>query len=734
MDATNKETLEQSYIRLASERNSVIGTSCSLEAALGWLENLEQEWLLLFDGADDVAACSELWPPGTQGNIIYTSRNHMLQRLPSNQTCKVDQMETEEACDLLLLSARLDDHENHRAIAAAITEKLGCLALAIDQAGAYILSGTCSIWDFLDTFEKKASSLLSNDAYNGASSYNRAVYATWELSYSAISFMTRSDQCSAYQKDGAATALKLLNLFGFLHNDNITHEIFRAAAENPEKTLSFGPNIDPDGVFDSGANLPLDLLKLDGNKRWDAHHFRQGISILKSFALIDEDEVCDTVSMHSLVHTWARNRLSSEDYRRSMLQARSLLAACCTRGMTKKHARILLLHFAATQDENRIRATDFSVMEKASFAFLLYVHGRHNEQQRYLEHNLMKMQNHLGVRWPVTIRTANSLAICYANQSKYQRAMKLAELVVMNSKRVFGPEHDFTLAASRFLGRLHACSGFQNKAREILEQTVETTKRVLGTNHLQTLESIQELSGLYVDPKQSVEMLQEVLSSYKSIYGEKHPQTIRCATALASFYEDQRRYDEAEPLMMASIEELTNTIGKTHPTTLSRYPVLAAIYSGQRRFEKAKAILDFVLETCKETIGENHSTALHCKFVLARVFTRQGHYTKAIKLLIATQQLYEELYGGDHPYTQHCKVAMARAHCGLKQMDKAEDLLQSALEYYGNSVGQQHSFTKSCRHFLAEVSLGRAKSPADGTPGTLLTNGEDSKDSYLEFH
>ncbi len=73
-----------------------------------------------------------------------------------------------------------------KALAAKIVAELGHLALAVDQAGAYIARGECRVFDFLDTFERHRASLLSVDAYNRASPYKRAVYATWELSYSAI--------------------------------------------------------------------------------------------------------------------------------------------------------------------------------------------------------------------------------------------------------------------------------------------------------------------------------------------------------------------------------------------------------------------------------------------------------------------------------------------------------------------------------------------------------------------
>ena len=212
-------------------------SSCTLEAALGWFESLDGEWLLLFDGADNAAAIHGLWPPGIHGNIIYTSRNHLLRALPQQQTYQIDQMEPSEACSLLLSSARLDNTEAHREAAEHITRLLGYLALAIDQAGASILRGICSLQNYQETFEKMSISLLSNDAYRGASSYNRAVYGTWELSYCAISSMAKTNDCREDEREGAKRALRLMDILGFWHYDCITYDIFQSRGGKYRTTI-----------------------------------------------------------------------------------------------------------------------------------------------------------------------------------------------------------------------------------------------------------------------------------------------------------------------------------------------------------------------------------------------------------------------------------------------------------------------------------------------------------------
>jgi hypothetical protein len=56
--------------------------------------------LLLVDGADDVDAMTELWPPGCSGNVLYTSRNPVLKDFASDAMWKVAEMDDDEAVQL----------------------------------------------------------------------------------------------------------------------------------------------------------------------------------------------------------------------------------------------------------------------------------------------------------------------------------------------------------------------------------------------------------------------------------------------------------------------------------------------------------------------------------------------------------------------------------------------------------------------------------------------------------
>jgi len=301
IDASNRDTLEQSYKNSASTLGTITDPN-SLAVALRELECYQGSWLLLFDGADNIEDISGLWPPGIHGDILYTSRNQILRRLPGSQMRCVSEMNEDEALELLLKSAHLDmSPTSYKKQASDIVTKLGYLALAIDQAGAYIASGECRIDDFLDTFYTRRQHLLQNEAYKGASGNERAVYTTWDLSYTAIEGQANSATNKALCQAPKA-ALQILQIFPFFYNEGIIEEIFRSAAENSAT--------ESDTIYKAVDKFLSTLFCLRSDGSWESQNFRQGIQKLISFSLIGRDDSQRHFFLHRLVYFWAFDRLT----------------------------------------------------------------------------------------------------------------------------------------------------------------------------------------------------------------------------------------------------------------------------------------------------------------------------------------------------------------------------------------------------------------------------------------
>ncbi|KAK0214245.1 hypothetical protein EDD85DRAFT_575213 [Armillaria nabsnona] len=101
-----------------------------------------------------------------------------------------------EAVDLLLKHAHEDSDNDNQQLASAIVDALGCQALAVATAGAYIAStATCTLSNYLSLFKRKCKQLL-NYKMKSLNGYQKTVFSAFQLSFdqlsSPTSFLCRS--------------------------------------------------------------------------------------------------------------------------------------------------------------------------------------------------------------------------------------------------------------------------------------------------------------------------------------------------------------------------------------------------------------------------------------------------------------------------------------------------------------------------------------------------------------
>ena len=124
----------------------------SARSVLQWISQ-QTNWLMIYDGADGhYYTVEKFLPPGNGGSILITSRNVGLMRITLDSQQVVDMAE-EEVVSLLLKSARLDgmSEQNHN-YARQLASKLGGIPIALDQAGAYMLTTQCGIASYLELY------------------------------------------------------------------------------------------------------------------------------------------------------------------------------------------------------------------------------------------------------------------------------------------------------------------------------------------------------------------------------------------------------------------------------------------------------------------------------------------------------------------------------------------------------------------------------------------------------
>lgn len=365
-----------------------------------------------------------------------------------------------------------------------IVEALGYLALAIVQAGAYIRETSCSLHEYLDIYERRKRIILDYFPEHLGTDYQHSVYTTWQVSVDMIA--SRQDAPSRH-------ALRLLGLLAFYHHDQIPIRMFYNAwkQSSPTQALDYLPWND----------TALDFVDY-------RHAVQTSITVLASFSLINRD--ADTsISLHSLVHDWCRERISeTEEREASYRQAVALLASSvqwefANGDYTFRRSLVFHVHeILRPRDQLKLVSDEDKMQYWLTLALILAESGWTKDALQLTEEVVALHKSKLGADHPDTLTSMHNLAIDYSEAGRRDEALQLTEEVVALRKSKLGADHPDTLRSMHNLAILYSEAGRRDEALQLMEEVVALRKSKLGADHLDTLKSDRLLAHLSQEPEE----------------------------------------------------------------------------------------------------------------------------------------------------------------------------------------------------------------------------------------
>ena len=403
VDASSLENIDLSLKGISSI--PAAQESCldgSAESVLQWMSCIQEEWLIVFDNADDLLpdVVAKFIPPGNRGNILITSRNRSMGRLIAfENVIEINEMEEADAITLLLKASHLDASAEHLQAAKNIVASLGCMPIAVDQAGAYIEAGNCDINEYLKQFSLHRQTLMSDATFRGASAYDRTVYGTWDLSFKEIEKRASGQSCGG-NTQAAQAAILILGICAFYHHSNISDDIFQSAAEESMKNV-VDKNLSK--KLPHAVNLvDRTLLALNNDGCWDEIIYRQGVAVLLSFSLIKRDQSLKMLSIHPLIHCWSREKMSKTEQQRMYDIGTIILSCAISRRLTSYDYGLRQLIFSHIK-ANELHGTEMGITKQYyddkwnNFIFVMKEYGDWNNAEQLAMEVLNMRKKLLGV-------------------------------------------------------------------------------------------------------------------------------------------------------------------------------------------------------------------------------------------------------------------------------------------------------------------------------------------------
>lgn len=683
VDASSCQNAKHSFAKIAK----IGGVEPNENAAKHWLSSLQQSWLLLIDNADDDKIdVTRYFPGGEGGVILITTRN------PSNRGYGTegsrffhfDQLETEEASDLLLAAAVFPRPWGvpTRKYADRVAQILGYLPLALVHAGKAILDKLCSLSDYPEYYERtwnkirrSRSRSLSRGREDDYPS-DMKVYSSYEMIY--IGLESKNDRRSR-------DALEMLKTFSFFHWENIDFDIIKNAAMNPrreredaraKKRAAKAVIVHPrpktwkksfhewvaalmESLTRPGVILPAVLRDEDDNP-FDEDRLRSALSLLVRLGMLTLHDESNSYWMHPLVHTWVRQRPETSTAEQAIWcqAAATVLAQSVFFQAPRAHT---------AQDEMSKRQIYPHVENVRRFQG--EIRKRFEENQRVLH-------------WPWTWKwltprpsfgslQANEYAkfsLVYLHCGYWAKAEGLQLQVKDYLFANLGPDSEYGIAIALLLSNNYVLQTRNNEARVLQYQ---------------------------------------VLESAKSYYGPHHPTTLQIMDTLGATCLLGSRFREADRLHTEVIEKLSKLegVGPEHESTLTALDNLSKVKLRYFDHEKAFELQLQAYEGMLRLLDPTHQKILEAKDNLAGIygFMGEGHLPLALRMSEEVLHTRIKKLGREHPLVLKSKLTVAKIKIAMNQFDDAEQLFLEGLPAAERNLGEHHLGTLTARTWLGHL-------------------------------
>ena len=695
-------TVEQGYVAIARLCSLA---EPSVEPVKNWLAGLNLPWLLIIDNADNPEIdYSQYMPSGTRGDILLTTRNKECGvEYGTVGWITLDALELELARELLLRAASVTQSmwKEREEAATSVVEILGSHTLAIIQAGAYIRTNRCTLEQYAVIFQQQTEKLLKFYSRQNLSTY-RNVYATFEVS---------AEYLQTSEAPGHREALDLLHIFAFMHNNGISEAIFQKVSEYALQLKSTGGGEDDQVLSLSGRHLmrlpeyaQQVWSSFEGRGKW-----RELCAILESLSIITIHEDGDSIiiSVHPLVHTWAKWRQDYQTQCRAWQLTATILALSC-QGHYVYVPDFIFLHphmRACVSHEIEDYTKDISEMEAAQIFFqcgsVLYRMMDATSLCSLVERIQARLQGREGIDQQITIQLKISIGRVSMSQENYRKAVDVFREVLDSQAESLAEDHPFRLASQHNLAEAYLHNGQIDEAVELLERISQFKKKQSAMYEASLLDAQHVLALAYLSNSQvdkSIKLLEHVIEVWKTTVREDHPSLLASQHNLAKAYRENGQNEKAIELLRHVVKIRKAILIENHPSLCNSQNLLALAYQSNGQIEKAIELFEHVVKVQKIHSTENDSLFLTSQNSLANAYRENAQFERAIKLLEHVINIRKSSFTENHPSLLQSQHNLGATYQADGQYEKAIELLEHVVQIEnGESVENDPSRLASLR-------------------------------------
>lgn len=665
--ADSPETLDANLAGLAGvlglPEASAKELNVQTTAVLGWLKR-HQHWLLIADNADNeesAKAVRDRLPPHLGGHVLVTSR---LGRWPINMThLALELLPPQDATRYLQARVAKEDHPAGDDTAARkLTEELGHLPLALEQAASFILELRWSFDQYRERLRAARPELLSCEA-PGGTDYPKPVAKTWSITLEQLSPLARV----------------LLRLGAW-----------------------FAPEAIPRGIFAADKDLLSEAL--DGNAPVSELAVERAVGELDRFSLIRLSP--ETVSVHRLLQAVEQDALTKEERTRWLEWAIRLFNAFAPGSpydvrtwdlwlVLRPHAEALLKQTAPDPETGCPHLDTPPVAKLANqLGALLQARAAYAEAEAPLRRALAINEQHFGPDHPNLVHSLITLASVLNDARHREEAEALLRRALAINEQRFGPDHPKVANSLNVLAWLLKDNNRLVEADRLFCRALAILETARGADHPDVVEPLNGLAWLLKDsnqPTKAEPLFRRTLEITERARGPENLAVVEPLNSLAWLLKTLNRLAEAESLFRRALAINEASYGHDHPEVANSLNNLAILLSATMRLMEAEPLFRRALQIDEMFFGPDHPRVATGRHNLGKLLLKANRLTEAEPLLRRALQIDETSFGADHPNVARDLHSLGKLLLESGQWDKAEPMIRRGLRIREQTFEPDHS-------------------------------------------
>ena len=538
-------------------------------AVLRWLQN-NPGWLLILDNLDTPAAAAageQLLASLHGGDVLLTSR--LADWSGSVEALALDLLPLDASRDFLLerTDARRRKTADDPTQATTLATELDRLALALEQAGAYIAQQRLSFTSYLQAWRDHREKVIEWFDER-LMQYPRSVAVTWQTSVDQLSEPAR----------------RLLHRLAWFAPDPI-----------PESLLE---------VFVAGED----------NAEVDRH---DALAELETYSLVTRAADAPTFSVHRLVQDVTRRTLRNDTNHRALNEALRWANAAFVGDPQDvrtwpaldplvSHARAVAEH----ADGNGIADPTGRLMNQ--LGVLLEGKALHADAESLYRQALEIDEASYGPEHPDVARDLNNLAGLLQATNRLADAEPLFRRVVKIFEASLGANHPNVATALNNLAELLRATNRLADAETLYRRALKIDEASYGPEHPTLAIRLNNLAGLLQATNRLADaepLRRRVVKIFEASLGADHPNVATALNNLAGLLQATNRLADAEPLYRRALKIDEASYGPEHPDVATDLNNLAELLRATNRLADAEPLsrrsVEIILKFKRNT-GHEH--------------------------------------------------------------------------------------------------------------------------------